>query len=73
MNARNIVWLGVIVAVGVVGVVAFGLAWGLIAAGVTLVVSETAERLVRKRRRAARGESAPVSFTDAIVSRRKPR
>ena len=47
------VWLAVIVAVGLIGWLAFGLVVGLIAAATTLVVSEVVERLARARRRAA--------------------
>ncbi|HUV19390.1 MAG TPA: hypothetical protein VMW33_12985 [Ilumatobacteraceae bacterium] len=47
------VWLAVIVAVGVIGWLVFGPVIGLIAAAVTLVVSEVFERWVRARRRAA--------------------
>ena len=73
MNKRNIVWLGVIVVVGVICAVAFSLVWGLVAAGATLVISETVERAVRKRRRALRGDSASPSFKDAITTRRRSR
>ena len=53
MMTRNMVWLAVIVAVGLIGWLAFGLVVGLIAAAVTLVVSEVFERAARARRRAA--------------------
>ena len=53
MMTRNIVWLAVIVAVGLIGWLAFSLVIGLIAAAVTLVVSEVFERWARARRRAA--------------------
>jgi uncharacterized protein involved in cysteine biosynthesis len=53
MMTRNLVWLAVIVAVGVLGWLAFGLVVGLIAAATTLVVSEVVERVARARRRAA--------------------
>jgi uncharacterized membrane protein YoaK (UPF0700 family) len=52
MMTRNIVWLAVIVAVGLIGWLAFGLVVGLIAAAITLVVSEVVERWARARRRA---------------------
>jgi hypothetical protein len=52
MMTRNMVWLAVIVAVGLIGWLAFGLVVGLIAATITLVVSEVVERWARARRRA---------------------
>jgi D-alanyl-lipoteichoic acid acyltransferase DltB (MBOAT superfamily) len=54
MMKRNMIWLAIIIAVGLIGWLAFGLVVGLIAAGVTLVVSEIFERWARARRRAAR-------------------
>jgi hypothetical protein len=53
MMKRNMIWLAVVIAVGVIAWVAFGLVVGLIAAGVTLLVSEIFERWARARRRAA--------------------
>ncbi len=53
MMKRNMIWLAIIIAVGLIGWLAFGLVVGLIAAGVTLVVSEIFERWARARRRAA--------------------
>jgi uncharacterized membrane protein len=53
MMTRNMVWLAVIVAVGLIGWLVFGLVVGLIAAAITLVVSEIFERWARARRRAA--------------------
>jgi uncharacterized protein involved in cysteine biosynthesis len=53
MMTRNIVWLAVIVAVGLIGWLAFGPVVGLVAAAITLVVSEVVERWARARRRAA--------------------
>jgi hypothetical protein len=70
MNNRNIVWL---VAIAVVGAVAWiAVAWwlGLVAAGVTLVVSEVVERAARKRRRAASGDDSTPSIRDAFGNRR---
>jgi uncharacterized protein involved in cysteine biosynthesis len=57
MMKRNMVWLAVIVAVGLIGWLAFGLVVGLIAAAITLVVSEVVERSARARRRAAQTSS----------------
>lgn len=50
MSTRNLIWLVVIVAVGLV--VGFTAGWllGLIAAGVTLAVSEVVERRARAQR-----------------------
>jgi len=54
VSKRNMIWLAVVLAVGVLGWLAFGIAAGLIAAAVALVVSEVVERRARKQRRAAR-------------------
>ncbi len=54
MMKRNVVWLVVIIAVGVVGWLAFGIVVGLLAAVTTLVLSEVVERRARAKRRAAR-------------------
>lgn len=53
MMTRNMIWLAIILAVGLIGWLAFSLVIGLIAAAVTLVVSEVFERWARARRRAA--------------------
>ena len=53
MSKRNIVWLVVVLAVGAVGWLAFGVIAGLVAAAITLIVSEVVERRARRRRRAA--------------------
>jgi Flp pilus assembly protein TadB len=71
MSKRNLMWLAAIVLVGVVTTVAAGFTWGLISAGVILVVSEVVERARRRRRRQA-GATIP-SARDAIVTRRRPR
>ena len=55
MSKRNIVWLVAIVLVGAIAWIAVAWWFGLVAAGVTLAVSEAFERAARKRRRAARG------------------
>jgi hypothetical protein len=49
-------WLVVVLAVGALGWIAFGIVVGLIAAAATLVVSEVVERRARARRRAARDQ-----------------
>ena len=53
MMKRNMVWLVVIIAVGLVVWRAAGIVFGLIAAGVTLAISEVIERRARAKRRAA--------------------
>jgi uncharacterized protein involved in cysteine biosynthesis len=53
MMTRNMIWLAIIVVVGLIGWLAFGLVVGLIAAAITLLVSEIVERWARARRRAA--------------------
>jgi len=58
MMKRNVVWLVVIIAVGVVGWLAFGIVVGLLAALTTLVISEVVERRARAKRRAARETAA---------------
>ena len=70
MNKRNIVWLVAIVVVGAVGWIAVAWWLGLVAAGVTLVVSEVVERAARKRRRAERGDDSTPSIRDAFGNRR---
>ena len=50
---RNMVWLAIIIAVGLIGWLAFSWVIGLIAAATTLVISEVVERWARARRRAA--------------------
>jgi uncharacterized protein involved in cysteine biosynthesis len=54
MMKRNVVWLVVIIAVGLLGWLAFGIIVGLLAAVATLVLSEVIERRARAKRRAAR-------------------
>lgn len=73
MSKRNITWLIIVVVVGVVVTTTAGFLWGLLAAAVTLAVSEVIERQVRKKRRAGRGVTDAPSFKDAISSRRKQR
>lgn len=53
MSKRNMTWLAVVLALGVLGWLAFGIIWGLVAAALTLAVSEFVERRARSRRRAA--------------------
>ena len=52
MSKRNMTWLAVVVAVGALVWIAFGVVLGLLAAAATLVVSEVVERRVRAKRRA---------------------
>lgn len=54
MAKRNMIWLAVIIAIGVIGWLAKGIVWGLVAAAVTLVISEVVQRRARTRRLAAR-------------------
>jgi nitrogen fixation protein FixH len=70
MTKRNVMWLVVLVAVGVIVAISVSLVWGLLAAGAVLVSSELFERARRKRLRAARGITSRPSVTDAIRSRR---
>ena len=51
MSKRNMAWLAVVLAVGVLGWLAFGIVAGLLAAAATLVVSEVVERRARAKRR----------------------
>jgi hypothetical protein len=72
MSKRNIAWLVVVVVVAVVGSITLGIGWGLLAGVVVLVISEVVERSARRRRRAARGETEPVSHLSAIAHRKRP-
>jgi hypothetical protein len=71
MSKRNIAWLVAVIVAGVVVWIAAGILWGLLAAVITLVASETIERAQRKKRRAARGETAAPRLSDAVKARRK--
>ena len=73
MSKRNLAWLIVIVAVGIVVWVSSGILWGLLASAVTLIGSELIERAARKRRRAARGVTWSPSLSDAVKARRRRR
>ena len=53
VSKRNMIWLAVIVVVGVLGWLLLGVVWGLVAAAVTLAVSEVVERRARAQRRRA--------------------
>ena len=55
MSTRNIVWLVASVVIGAIAWIAVAWWLGLVAAAVTLAVSEVFERAARQRRRAARG------------------
>ena len=52
MSKRNMIWLVVVLVVGAVAWVAFGVVVGLIAAGAMLALSEVIERRARRKRRA---------------------
>lgn len=69
MSKRNMTWLAVIIGVGVAVWLATSIVWGLIAAGVVLVVSEVVERTARIRRRGAK--SAGTGVRDVIADRRR--
>jgi hypothetical protein len=55
MTKRNMAWLAVVLAVGALVWVAFGVIPGLVAAGLVLAMSEVVERRARTKRRAAQG------------------
>jgi len=71
MSKRNVAWLVVVVAVGVLVWVVSSIVWGVLAAAATLAVSEVAERARRRRRRAARGDTSAHSLSDAMKARRR--
>lgn len=72
MSRRNVAWLVVIVAVGLVVGVFVGWLWGVLAALATLVVSEVVERSRRARLRRERGADAPrARVRDVVTSRRR--
>ena len=54
MSKRNMIWLVVVVAAGVIGWLAFGIVAGIVGAVLTLAASEVIERRARAQRRAAR-------------------
>jgi uncharacterized protein involved in cysteine biosynthesis len=53
MSKRNLAWLVILIAVGALVWVVFGVVPGLVAAGLVLVISEVVERRARTKRRAA--------------------
>jgi hypothetical protein len=55
MSKRNFAWLVIVLAVGALVWVAFGVIPGLVAAGLVLAMSEVVERRARTKRRAAQG------------------
>lgn len=59
MNRRNLIWLAIIVAVVIVLATITNIWWGLAGGAVTLVVSETVERIARKRRGGSAGLVLP--------------
>ena len=71
MSKRNLIWLAVVVAVGIVVWLAAGFLWGLLAAVATLVVSELIERSARRKRLAAKGAAPAAPLRNAV--KRKPR
>jgi len=54
VSKRNMIWLVVVVAAGVIGWLAFGIVAGIVGAVLTLAASEVIERRARAQRRAAR-------------------
>jgi hypothetical protein len=73
VSRRNLAWLVVVVGAGLVVGVTAGWLWGVLAAVAVLAISETVERTLRKRRRAARGITEAPKLRDAITSRRRAR
>jgi Flp pilus assembly protein TadB len=71
MSKRNVAWLVVVVAVGVLVWMVSSIVWGALAAAATLAASEVVERARRKRRRAARGDTSAHSLSDVVKSRRR--
>lgn len=73
MSKRNIAWLAAIVVIGGIVWIAANFVWGLVAAIVTLVVSEVVQRTARQRRRAARGQASGTELKDVVNARRRRR
>jgi Flp pilus assembly protein TadB len=57
MAKRNMIWLAVVIAAGVLGWLAVNIVVGLLAAVIVLAISEVVERRARARRRAARDQT----------------
>ena len=57
MSKRNMIWLAVVVAAGVIAWLAIGIVAGLVAAALMLAVSEFVERRARAQRRRASTET----------------
>lgn len=53
MSKRNLAWLVIVLVVGALVWVTFGVVPGLVAVGLVLVASEVVERRARTKRRAA--------------------
>ncbi len=66
MSKRNMIWLAVVVVIGGVVWLIAGFLWGLLAAVVTLVVSEVIERTARQRRLNAKGAAPATPIRDAV-------
>jgi hypothetical protein len=71
MSTRNIVWLVIVAAVGVVVGITVGPWWGVLAAVVTLAASELVERSARTKRNAAAGRDNTSPLSSMLASRRK--
>ncbi len=58
MSKRNMIWLAIVIAVGVITWLAVSIVAGLVAAAVVLAVSEFVERRARAGRRRAAQDAA---------------
>ncbi len=58
MSKRNMIWLAIVVAVGVIAWLAANIVVGLIAAAIVLAISEVVERRARTARRRASSDAA---------------
>lgn len=63
MSKRNMIWLAVVIAAGVIAWLALGIVAGLVVAAVMLAVSEIVERRARAQRRRAATTSADADVT----------
>ncbi len=70
---RNVAWLIAIVVVGAIAWALGGWLIGLIAAVIVLIVSETVERVARRRRVAAQGGTVPSVRRAISSSRDRPK
>ncbi len=61
MSRRNMIWLAVVIAAGVISWLALGIVAGLVTAAVVLAISEIVERRARAQRRRAATVDADVT------------